>query len=108
MSKLDKLRQASEGTFVDLYIDNKPKEMETPQPQPSKVDANVERKELRGKLNASKMLSFRLPLDLIDKLDKYRYVAREKKQDVIIKALDEFLDGEDAKKLIAEYDNLMK
>ncbi len=111
MSKVDLLRQASEGTFADLYVDNKPKEKEITQTilQPQDNVVNIETKQevvVKDKKQVNKMLSFRLPLDLIDKLDKYSYVAREKKQDVIIKAFDKFLNSKDAKELIAEYESI--
>lgn len=130
-SKIDLLKKASENSFNDLYIDNKPKTIsetqkeETIQPIVKEVvkeevkqeDApKIEVKSKQVKDNAvkesknknSKMLAFRIPNELNEDLDKYSYVARMTKQDVIIKAFEKFLSSQNAKDILSQYDDIKK
>lgn len=133
MGKKELLAQASSNDFgLNLYIDNKsmgekreePKKevvskpkvveplKETTTPKVSKnvvvnnkvdsIPTDEEEKE------PTRMISFRLPESLFEKLKKYSYVARESKTDVVISALEKILDSKEGKELISQYDDIKK
>jgi len=121
-SKLDKLKQATGGTFTDLYVDNKPQEVkqevkevkETKKVEQPKEKVSVEKpkpivehKEEK-KESPKQMLSFRIPTNVIEDIDKYAYVERMNKQDVIIMALEKFFNSKDSKEVLSQYDEIKK
>ena len=67
----------------------------------------VEQKEEK-KENPKQMLSFRIPTNVIDDIDKYAYVERMNKQDVIIMALEKFFNSKDSKEVLSQYDKIKK
>lgn len=116
MDKFEKFKQARSGVVNDLYVDNKPKEDTAPIQQVEKVvEVKQEVKPIvkedapkKEKKETKQMLSFRLPIGLIEKIDKYSYVARENKQDVIIKGLEKFFDSKESKDILSQYDEIKK
>lgn len=115
-SKLDKLKNATSGSF-DLYIDNKPQEVKEEVKevkkveQPKEVVSSVKPKPIIEKKEEKKespkqMLSFRIPTDTIENIDKYAYVERMNKQDVIIKALEKFFSSKESKEILSQYDEI--
>jgi len=130
MSKIDLLKQASNNTFEDLYIDNKPKaevvipknievkpvevkdspKIDEVKPTESKwVSKNPTTKDLVKSMKPPKtMLAFRIPNTTIDNLEKYAYITRLTKQDVITMALDNLFNSKEGKEIIKEFDKIQK
>ena len=130
MNKLDMLKQASNNAFEDLYIDNKPKaELVVPKivnekPKEVKDIPKVEEvktteiKEIsknpttkdivKSMTPPKKMLAFRIPNTTIDNLEKYSYITRLTKQDVITMALDNLFNSKEGKEIIKEFDKIQK
>jgi len=131
MSKVDLLKQASNNAFEDLYIDNKPKAevviAKTIDEQPKvvieekpkaevimpkeikEVDKNPTMKEIvKSMTPPKKMLAFRIPNTTIDNLEKYSYITRLTKQDVITMALDNLFNSKEGKEVIKQFDELKK
>lgn len=108
MSKLDKLRQATSNSFVGLYPSN------TPQQEPQVVEPKVEKKdESKSTLiekpshRKYKMLSFRLPDEIIENVEKYAYVERLQKQEVVMKAFNKFFNSKEGKEVLSQYDQIV-
>lgn len=121
MNKKDLLKQATSNSFTDLYVDNKPKEKEEVKEvkqvkveQPKKEVVKVVKEEVKEqpkkekKENPKQMLSFRIPTNVIEDIDKYAYVERMNKQDVIIMALEKFFNSKDSKDVLSQYDQIKK
>ena len=118
MNKKDLLKQATSNSFTDLYVDNKPKEKEevkevkqvkVEQPKKEVVKEEVkEQPKKEKKENPKQMLSFRIPTNVIEDIDKYAYVERMNKQDVIIMALEKFFNSKDSKDVLSQYDQIKK
>ena len=124
------LKQASNNAFEDLYIDNKPKaELVVPKivnekPKEVKDIPKVEEvktteiKEIsknpttkdivKSMTPPKKMLAFRIPNTTIDNLEKYSYITRLTKQDVITMALDNLFNSKEGKEIIKEFDKIQK
>lgn len=104
MSKLDILKQASESSFNGLYIDNKPRNENTEviQPQP------IEIKELKPKESELKMMAFRLPKDIAEKINQYAYVERLTNQEVATLCFQEFFNKKDRKESLEHYNEIKK
>ena len=67
-----------------------------------RVEVEVEEKE------PLRMISLRLPISLIEKLNQYSYVARETQKDVVVMALEKVFNSKEGKEILSEYDNIKK
>ena len=106
MSKIDMLKQASESSFNGLYIDNKPRNKEdneiiSPLPQ-------VEVIELKPKESELKMMAFRLPKDIAEKINQYAYIERLTNQEVATLCFQEFFNKKERKESLSQYDKIKK
>ena len=105
MSKLDILKQASENSFNGLYVDNAPRNnninSEVIPPQP--IELKVEKKE-----NDLKMMAFRLPKDIAEKINQYAYVERLTNQEVATLCFQEFFNKKERKESLSQYDDIKK
>lgn len=130
MSKVDLLKQASNNAFEDLYIDSKSKtevittkEIEKKSDEIKKelkedaiiteeikkIEKNPTMKEIvKSMTPPKKMLAFRIPNTTIDNLEKYSYITRLTKQDVITMALNNLFDSKEGKEVIKQFDELKK
>lgn len=106
-SKLDMLKNASESSFAGLYIDNAPRQAKTNNevipPQPIVKEEAKPKKETE-----LKMMAFRLPLDIVDKINKYAYVERLTNQEVATLCFKEFFNKKERKESLSEYDEIKK
>ena len=103
MGKFDTLKQASENSFSGLYIDN----ITRTQNDTTEVvkQPKVEVEEVKKKL---KMVAFRLPTDIADKINQYAYVERLTSQDVATLCFEEFFNKKSSKEILAKYDEIKK
>ena len=129
MIKADLLKQASNNTFDDLFIDNKPKtepiiqtKVENTEKEGSiqktwrtkteevkEIDNKPTMKEIvKSMTPPKKMLAFRIPNTTIDNLEKYSYITRLTKQDLITMSLDNFFNSKEGKEIIKEFDKIQK
>ena len=88
------------------------KEVE-PKKEVKVADVKVEKESSKPKKVVKKteilqMLSFRLPPEIIEKIDKYAYVERETKQDTIIRAFEKFFNSKEVKEILSQYDSIKK
>ncbi len=106
MSKIDMLKQASESSFNGLYIDNKPRLQTTSDvvlPQPINTTDIKEKKE-----KDLKMMAFRLPKDIAEKINQYAYIERLTNQEVATLCFQEFFSKKERKESLLQYDDLKK
>ncbi len=106
MSKIDKLKQASESSFNGLYIDNKPRQesnAEVIPPQPIEVKEDKDKKETE-----LKMMAFRLPKDIAEKINQYAYVERLTNQEVATLCFQEFFNKKERKESLEQYNDIKK
>lgn len=99
------LKQASENSFNGLYIDNKPRRennTEVIPPQPME-EITKEKKE-----NELKMMAFRLPKDIAEKINQYAYIERLTNQEVATLCFQEFFNKKERKESLSKYDELKK
>ncbi len=73
-----------------------------------KVEKESSKPTKEKKTETLQMLSFRLPPEIIEKIDKYAYVERETKQDTIIKAFEKFFNSKEVKEILSQYDSIKK
>lgn len=108
-NKVDRLKEFSSSS-LDLFIG-------TPQPQskqateePKKsVEVKTEVKtqpQSKQQKKQTKMYSIKLPLDMIDKIDRYAFVNRQNKVDVIIDALNKHFNSKTGEEILSQYDSL--
>ena len=105
MSKLDILKQASESSFSGLYIDNKPRQETSTDvvvPKPI-IEQPKEKKE-----NDLKMMAFRLPKDIAEKINQYAYIERLTNQEVATLCFQEFFNKKERKETLSQYDDIKK
>lgn len=105
MSKLDMLKQASENSFNGLYIDNKPRQennTEVIPPQPI-IETPKEKKETE-----LKMMAFRLPKDIAEKINQYAYIERLTNQEVATLCFQEFFSKKERKESLSQYEDIKK
>ena len=105
MSKMDMLKQASENSFNGLYIDNKPRQetnTEVIPPQPI-IETPKEKKETE-----LKMMAFRLPKDIAEKINQYAYIERLTNQEVATLCFQEFFNKKERKESLSQYDKIKK
>lgn len=112
MSKVDKLKQATSNSFVGLYPSNTPQQ--EPKADEPKIEPKVEKKdESKSSLiekpshRKYKMLSFRLPDEIIENVEKYAYVERLQKQEVVMKAFNKFFNSKEGKEILSQYDQIV-
>ena len=103
-NKYDQWKQATEG-FSGLYIDNKTRQetnTEVIQPQPI-IEQPKEKKE-----NDLKMMAFRLPKDIAEKINQYAYIERLTNQEVATLCFQEFFNKKERKESLTQYEELKK
>lgn len=99
------LKQASENSFNGLYIDNKPRQetnAEVIPPQPI-IETPKEKKETE-----LKMMAFRLPKDIAEKINQYAYIERLTNQEVATLCFQEFFNKKERKESLSKYDEIKK
>ena len=115
MNKKERLQKQIESNreqpeIKDLYVSN------TSIIKDESIQAIEETKEVIKPISGSqitnnskietKVVTFRIPTILNDNIDKYAYVQRMKKQDVIFNIIETFFNSGEAKEIIKEYDNI--
>lgn len=112
MSKFDKLKEQTQTAFGGFYVNNndyvEPKQEESKKEEPKKEEPKQEIVEKKKSNRKYKMLSFRLPDEMIEMVDKYSYVSRLQKQEVVMKAFDKFFNTKESKEILSQYDELVK
>ena len=73
-----------------------------------KIEKEISKPKKEKKTETLQMLSFRLPPEIIENIDKYAYVERETKQDTIIKAFEKFFNSKEVKEILSQYDSIKK
>lgn len=110
MNKAEMLKKQAQANTTNLYLSNESTELqqqidiksETIQPIKENKVNNIQKE------NILKMLSFRIPQDIIDNISKYAYVQRMKKQDAIIMIFESFFRDDKAQAILKQYDEIMK
>lgn len=82
--------------------------VETSKVENVKVEKESSKPKKEKKTETLQMLSFRLPPEIIEKIDKYAYVERETKQDTIIRAFEKFFNSKEVKEILSQYDSIKK
>lgn len=82
--------------------------VETSKVESVKVEKESSKPKKEKKTETLQMLSFRLPPEIIEKIDKYAYVERETKQDTIIRAFEKFFNSKEVKEILSQYDSIKK
>ena len=82
--------------------------VETSKVEGVKVEKESSKPKKEKKTEILQMLSFRLPPEIIEKIDKYAYVERETKQDTIIRAFEKFFNSKEVKEILSQYDSIKK
>lgn len=114
--KKEMLEEATKTSYgdLDLYLSNssqpKPKEEPTktqtiriPMEKREKEERKIEKETPQEVL---KMISVRIPEDLLDKVFKYSYVARKTQKDVIVEGIKSIVESDEGKKKIADYEKI--
>ena len=107
MNKAEMLKKQAQANTMNLYLSNDMNKSESIQQPTSNNEIVQPIKEIK-KENALKMLSFRIPQETIDNIDKYAYVQRMKKQDLIIMIFDSFFKDNKAQVVLKQYDTIKK
>ena len=88
-----------------VVVKSEPKK-ETPKKETPRVNEilpdNEEEKELL------RMISLRLPVSLLEKLNQYSYVKRLTQKDVVVMALEKIFDSKEGKDIISEYNQIIR
>lgn len=110
MNKAERLKkQAQEDTQVlynntDLYVSN----TEYNANQEMVITPIEQKKEMENviKDNKLKMMSFRVPQEVKDNIDKYAYIQRLNKQEVIIMCFETFFKDTQVQDILKQYEKL--
>ena len=108
-NKIDRLKEYSSSSF-DLFIGTQPQQQKQATEEVKKsVEVKTEVKPQQQKKKQktqTKMYSIKLPLDIIDKIDRYAFVNRQNKVDVVLDALNKHFNSKTGEEILAQYDIL--
>ncbi len=99
MNKAEMLKKQAQANTMNLYLSNDNTSI-------NKDSINTIKVNDSKKVSTMKMLSFRVPQEIIDNIDKYSYVQRMKKQDTIIMIFESFFKDDRAQEIIKKYDEI--
>lgn len=110
MNKAEMLKKQAEFNTDFLYPTNESINIESVSKETnSEIIQAIKENSIQEKnKDEVKMLSFRIPQYLIDNIDKYAYVERMKKQDLIIMCFETFFNSDKAINVLKQYDKIMK
>jgi len=100
MSKIDKLKQAT-NTFNGLYIDNAPR-------QNGNINKAITDTYEDIKESNLKMVSLRLEQDFIKQVKQCAYMKRITFKEVLVRAVNEYLNKSDIKEIMSKYDETIE
>lgn len=110
MNKAEMLKKQAETNRMNLYLSNDnnsiDKEESIKSIEQNKESISTVKVNDSKKTSTMKMLSFRIPQEIIDNIDKYAYVQRMKKQDLIIMCFESFFNDNKAQEILKQYDDI--
>lgn len=112
-NKIDRLKEYSSSS-LDLFIGQPPQPQQQQQTTTSEEPKDVAtvkedkktKPQSKSQKKSTKMYSIKLPLDIIEKIDRYAFVNRQKKVDVIIDALNKHFNSKTGAEILEQYDIL--
>lgn len=109
MNKAEMLKQKAQQNTMNLYLTNEDeiKNSNIEQNTIKSMQDTKTKDESRNE-NIEKMLSFRLPTNIIENIDKYAYIQRMKKKDAIIMCFETFFNDNKVKDILKQYDNIKR
>lgn len=105
MNKVEMLKKQAQANTMNLYLSNEStSKEETIQPP---IKQNTEPlKQVNDSKKYEKMISARVGQEIIEKIDKYAYIMRLKKQDLILMIFDSFFQSNEVQDVLKQYDDI--